>query len=98
VPSSEVLQWTLEHSTKPVIGLVTDWARDGLPMAVGNSGMKNGEAAGNIGAEILGGTDPGSIGIVYPKLVETAFNLRTIERLELDVPQSEIDAADILIR
>jgi ABC-type uncharacterized transport system substrate-binding protein len=98
VPSSDVLEWTLEHSTKPVIGLVTDWARDGLPMAVGNSGMKNGEAAAKIGARILTGSNPAQIGIVYPKLVETAFNLPAIERLGLHVPQSEIDAADIVIR
>jgi ABC-type uncharacterized transport system substrate-binding protein len=98
VVSSEVLRWTLEHSTKPVIGLVTDWARDGLPMAVGNSGVKNGEAAGKIGADILGGADPGSIGIVYPNLVETAFNLRTIRELGLDIPESAIEGADLVIR
>ncbi len=98
VASSEVLEWTLANSTKPVIGLVTDWARDGLPMAVGNSGMKHGEAAATIGAVVLGGRAPGAIAIVDPKLTETAFNVSAVRRLGLQIAESEIEEAGLVVR
>lgn len=98
VPPATVLDWTLRNSTRPVVGLLTDWARDGLPMAVGNSGQQHGAAAGQIGAGILRGGDPGQVAIVDPKLVETAFNLEAIRRLGLAVPQAEIESAGLVIR
>jgi ABC-type uncharacterized transport system substrate-binding protein len=98
VPSSEVLDWMLEHSTKPVVGLITDWAQDGLPMAVGNSGARNGEAAAKIAVDILQGADPGQIPIVYPGLVESAFNLRAIRELGLQIPDSVIAEAGLVVR
>ncbi len=98
VASSEVLEWTLANSTKPVFGLVTDWARDGLPMAVGNSGMKHGEAAAKIGAVVLGGRAPGEIAVVDPKLVETAFNVAAVRRLGLRIAESEIEEAGLVVR
>ncbi|MGE0227590.1 MAG: ABC transporter substrate-binding protein [Dehalococcoidia bacterium] len=98
VPPATVLEWTLSNSSKPVMGLLTDWARDGMPMAVGNSGMQHGAAAGRIGAGILRGGDPGQVAIVDPKLVETAFNLGAIERLGWSVPAGEIEAAGLVIR
>jgi ABC-type uncharacterized transport system substrate-binding protein len=98
VPAATVLDWTLRNSSKPVVGLLTDWARDGVPMAVGNSGEQHGAAAGRIGAGILEGGDPGQVAIVDPKLVETAFNLGAVQRLGWSVPEAEIEAAGLVIR
>ncbi|MFN8584478.1 MAG: ABC transporter substrate binding protein [Dehalococcoidia bacterium] len=98
VPPSTVLDWTLRNASKPVVGLLTDWVRDGMAMGVGNSGLRHGMAAGRIGAGILGGGDPGQVAIVDPKLVETAFNLEAVRRLGWSVPQGEIAAAGLVIR
>lgn len=98
VPPAEVVEWTLEHSTRPVFGLIADLARDGLPMAVGNSGQLNGEAAAEIAVEILDGRDPGEIPIVDAQLIETAFNLEAIEELGLEIPEAEIEEAGLVIR
>ncbi len=98
VSPAEVLEWTLEHATKPVIGLIADLARDGLPMAVGNSGQLNGEAAAEIAVDILEGRDPGEIAIVNAQLTETAFNLEAIEELGLEISESEIAEAGLVIR
>jgi ABC-type uncharacterized transport system substrate-binding protein len=98
VAPAEVLEWTLEHSTKPVIGLIADLARDGLPMAVGNSGQLNGEAAAEIAVEILEGGDPGAIAIVDAQLIETAFNLEAVEELGLEISEAEIEEAGLVIR
>lgn len=97
-PPATVLEWTLANASKPVVGLVTDWARDGMAMAAGNSGVQHGAVAGRIGAGILGGGDPGQVAIVDPKLVETAFNLGTARRLGLSAPEAEIEAAGLVIR
>lgn len=98
VPPATVLDWTLRNASKPVIGLLTDWVRDGLPMGVGNSGVRHGAVAGHIGAGILEGGDPGQVAIVDPKLVETAFNLPALRRLGWSVPDAEIEAAGLVIR
>lgn len=97
VAPAEVLEWTLDTASKPVVGLISDLARDGLPMAVGNSGFANGQAAAAIAVEILDGRDPGEIAIADAKLIETAFNLPAIDRLGLDVPEAEIEEAALVI-
>lgn len=98
VPPTTVLDWTLRNASKPVVGLLTDWVRDGMAMGAGNSGVRHGMATGRIGAGILGGGDPGQVAIVDPKLVETAFNLEAVRRLGWSVPEAEIEAAGLVIR
>lgn len=98
VPPATVLDWTVRNSSKPVVGLLTDWVRDGMAMGVGNSGAQHGAAAGRIGGGILKGGDPGQVAIVDPKLVETAFNLGALRRLGWSVPQTDIEAARLVIQ
>ena len=49
---------------------------------------------GVLGGEILGGADPGSIAIIDPGAVETAFNLERAEMLGIEIPATELAAAD----
>ena len=97
VPPADVLAWTLANSTNPVMGLVRDWVGDGMPVAVGNSGVRNGIASATIGAAILDGKDPGTVRITDVKLYETAFNARAIRALGLTIPQAEIEKADLVV-
>lgn len=98
VPAREVVEWTLQNSRIPVVGLVSDWTADGLVMAVGNSGVRTGIYVGAIGARILDGASAGSIAIVDPLEFEMTFNLRTAERLNIRIPQDAVADAGNVIR
>ena len=94
VPASEVVDWTVKNSSLPEIGVLTFHAEDGFLAAAGVSGYKTGIYAGIVGGETLDGTDPGSIAIIDPGVVETAFNLERAEMLGIEIPAGELAKAD----
>ena len=94
VPAKEILAWTLHNNTLPEVGLVAEWAEEGLLAAAGNSGFKTGIYAGVIGGEILGGREPDSIPIVDPNAVSINFNLQRAEMLDIQIPATELVVAD----
>ena len=93
VPSQQVVDWMIENSSLPELGLVAGWTEDGLLSAAGNSGLKTGIYVGMLGVRVLNGVDPGSVPIVDPKVVDITFNLARAEMLGVDIPQEEIDKA-----
>ena len=94
VPPAEVIDWMVAENTLPELGLVADWARDGILVAVGNSGLKTGAYVGALGADILEGTDPATLPIVDPKQTDTSFNLARARSLGIEFPPNEVSAAD----
>jgi ABC-type uncharacterized transport system substrate-binding protein len=82
VPPKEVAKWTAENSDIPAFGLISDWSADGLPMSFGQRG-----------AAILDGADAGQMPIVDPHQYEMTFNLTTIEKEDISIPQAELDKA-----
>lgn len=98
VPAREVVEWTLQNSRIPVVGLVSDWTADGLVMAVGNSGFRTGIYVGIVGARVLSGTPPGSIAIIDPLQFEMTFNLTTAERLNIRIPADALTEAGNVVR
>jgi ABC-type uncharacterized transport system substrate-binding protein len=93
VPPKEVAKWTAENSAVPAFGLVSDWSADGLPMSFGNSGFDTGVFVGQRGAEILNGADAATMPIVDPHQYEMTFNLTTIEKEGISIPQAELNKA-----
>lgn len=93
VSGSDVAAWTVANSKIPVIGLLTDWARDGIVMAAGNSGFKTGSFVAKMGADVLKGLPPAQISIVDPHLTETAFNLSNAGAAGLPIPAAALTAA-----
>jgi ABC-type uncharacterized transport system substrate-binding protein len=89
----DVARWTVENSDKPVFGLISDWSADGLIMSFGNSGFGTGAYIGRLGADILGGKNAGTIAIVDPQRYEMTFNSTTAEKLNFDIPPSELAKA-----
>ncbi len=94
VSPSEVIQWMVAENELPELGLVADWARDGILVAVGNSGIKTGSYVGALGVDILLGADPGTIPIVDPQRTDTNLNLARARSLGIEFPHGEVDAAD----
>ena len=96
VPPAEVIDWMVAENDLPELGLVADWARDGVLFAVGNSGLKTGSYIGALGADILRGADPATIPIVDPQQTDTNLNLARARSLGFEFPASEVAAADVV--
>jgi ABC-type uncharacterized transport system substrate-binding protein len=94
VEPAEVIDWMVAQNSLPELGLVADWAQDGILVAVGNSGLKTGAYAGAQGAEVLNGADPSTMPIVDPKLTDANFNLARARILGIEFPPDEVAAAD----
>ena len=94
VPPADVIDWMVAENNLPELGLVADWARDGVLVAVGNSGIKTGTYVGAQGADILNGADPAAMPIVDPKQTDTNFNLARARSLGIEFPRGELDKAD----
>jgi len=94
VPPAEVIDWMVAENNLPELGLVADWAREGILVAVGNSGLKTGAYVGALGADILNGADPATVPIVDPKQTDTSFNLARARSLGIEFPADELAAAD----
>ena len=94
VTPAEVVEWMVENNQVPEMGLVADWAEDGILVSAGNSGHKVGIFAGMVGGSILDGEDPGSIPIVDPKEIDVAYNLERARTLGVTFPAAELDSAD----
>ena len=94
VPPAEVIDWMVAENNLPELGLVADWARDGILVAVGNSGLKTGAYVGALGADILIGADPAAMPIVDPKQTDTSFNLARARSVGIEFPSDELTAAD----
>ena len=94
VPPADVIDWMVAENELPELGLVADWARDGILVAVGNSGLKTGAYVGALGADILNGADPATVPIADPKQTDTTFNLARARSLGIEFPPDELAAAD----
>jgi ABC-type uncharacterized transport system substrate-binding protein len=86
----EVVNWTIHNSKLPELGVLTFHAEDGFLAAAGVSGYKTGIYVGVIGGEILEGSNPATIPIVDPKVVDIAFNLERAEMLGIEIPATEL--------
>lgn len=94
VPPADVIDWMVAENHLPELGLVAAWARDGLLVAVGNSGLKTGAYVGALGADILNGADPATIPIVDPQQTDTHINAARAYTLGVEVPPRELAEAD----
>ena len=78
----------------PELGLAANWTRDGILVAVGNSGLKTGAYVGALGADIQNGADSVTVPIIDPKQTDTNFNLARARVLGIEFPHNELAAAE----
>lgn len=93
VAAEDVVAWMLENNRLPELGLVSEWAEDGILVSAGNSGYKTGIYAGVVGGRILRGQDPGTIPIVDPGEMDVEYNLQRARMLNIEFPSTELVAA-----
>jgi putative ABC transport system substrate-binding protein len=93
VTPRQVVDWMVANNQLPELGLVAEWAEDGILVSAGNSGYKAGIYAGTLGGRILGGEDPGAIPIADPQEIDAAYNLERAKTLGVTFPPEELAAA-----
>jgi ABC-type uncharacterized transport system substrate-binding protein len=94
VSSSEILSWTLAHSSIPELALNYDLCRQGLFGGAAVNFESMGYAAGLFGVEILQGQHPGNLPIVDAPEFAIVFNTSRAAMLSKKIPLSLLMAAD----
>lgn len=93
VPTSDVEEWMIENNDVPEIGTMASYAENGFLAVVSVSYYESGVYVGGIGGEILNGSNPGTIPIIDPHLIDTYFNLERAEMLGVTIPSIELSRA-----
>ena len=93
VPAYQVADWTIQNNKLPELAFIPDDARDGFLAAVGVSYYKTGVYVGILGAEILEGSNPATIAILDPKLIDISFNLERAKMLGVKISARELAEA-----
>jgi len=81
----------------PVYGVTREYVKAGALFSLSPDYMDMGEKAGNMAKKILGGSNPSSLGKVYPR-GEVVINLRIAEKLGVDIPRSVMSKAKEVFR
>lgn len=93
----DVMAWTAENSRLPIIGLLVFSVDDGSLCGVLESGVEQGQLAGQLAVEILGGKRPADLPIVTGTRGQTMMNLNMAHQLGLGIERMELDSVDVLV-
>lgn len=94
---STVMRWTVEHTTKPVVGLWPFSTDDGALCTIAVDPYEHGKVAALMTKQILAGQRASAIPIVTNKNGYVIINLESAHRLKVDVPFELIQSADKII-
>ncbi|MBN2559929.1 MAG: hypothetical protein JXQ75_03240 [Phycisphaerae bacterium] len=97
MPPKEVMEWTIAHSTLPIVGFFIFTVDDGALCGLVESGVEHGFRAGRIALDVLKGKTAGSIPIVTALEGQSMLNLATAHRLGITIPANVIQGTDIVI-
>lgn len=96
--ATDIINYTIENALKPAIGLNYAFIKLGLYGGASVDFYAMGKQAGQKMAEILSGTDPGSVSIDDAKKVALVFNLTRSEKIGIEIPPDILLAADEVFR
>lgn len=99
VPADKVMAWTNSANRLPTLGLL-DYARDhGLLCGVLESGQEQGWLAGSMAREVLTRrVAAGSLPIRVNRRGQVLLNLKTAQRLRIQIPYHLIESAGVVLR
>ena len=94
VPTAEVVQWTVDNATVPVVGANTEAARDGALFAMVTSEAQWGNQVANMVIKILNGTPVSDIPIEKVSKGKLLINAKTAITKNIDIPYEILNSAD----
>ncbi len=92
-----VMDWTVRHSSVPVVGFFIFTVDDGALCGYLESGVEHGRRAGRMALDILNGKTADECPMVTALAGQSMLNLKTARALNLTVPQSVIADIDVLV-
>lgn len=97
VPPGEVMNWTTQNCTVPIVGFLTFAIEDGAFCGVFESGIEQGKIAGEMTLDILNGKSPEDIPIMTVTEGQTAINLNMAEKCHLNISDSILQDTHLII-
>jgi len=98
VPEEELVRLINEHYGLPTVGFFDSAAESGVLCGVSVSMKEQGRAVGQIARELLAGKTPADFAVKPTDHGRIQLNLRTAERLGVQVPYGVIKRAEVVVR
>jgi ABC-type uncharacterized transport system substrate-binding protein len=96
--ASDVMDWTVKNTRKPIVGLWPFGPKDGALCAVVVDPKEHGTVAGQMAVAITGGKKASDLPIVENKQGYVIINQKTAQDLGIQVPYEIFSAANQLIK
>lgn len=96
MPPTEVMRWTVDNCSVPVIGFLTFSIDDGSLCGVLESAVEQGQIAAEMTRQILQGKRPADIPFTTATQGQTMLNLKAAKRWKIDIPQSFLQQVNVV--
>jgi ABC-type uncharacterized transport system substrate-binding protein len=97
IDPKEIISWTVQNSSIPVLGFMPFSSEDGSLCGVLESGLEQGKLAGQMALKILHGTKPASLEIQTSLTGQPMLNLHMARKLGIRASDEVISQVDILV-
>lgn len=97
VPPAEVMDWTVGNSDVPILGFLTFAVDDGSLCGVLESGVEQGQLAGDLVGRFWAGTPIRDIPIVTGSRGQTMVNLSSAKKYGIDIAPEILSTVDLVV-
>ncbi len=97
LPQKTIMDWTMANNKLVTVGFFPDAFEDGVFCGIAESGEEQGFQAAGIAVQILSGKKATDLPIVIPSKGVVSVNLKTAEKLGLNVPFEVLEFANMFI-
>ena len=97
VDPKEVMRWTVDNSSVPVVGFLIFAADDGAFCGVLESAVDQGQIAAEMALKILNGTSPSGIEIVPFNKGMSVLNMKIARKLNIEIPAPVLRETNLVI-
>jgi ABC-type uncharacterized transport system substrate-binding protein len=97
VTPRDVMDWTTQNSTVPIVGFLTFAIEDGAFCGVFESGIEQGQIAGQMVLDILNGKSPKDIPVVTATQGQTAINMDIANKYQIEISDSILTDTHLII-
>ncbi len=98
VSPDTVMEWTNSVNTLPTLGFSDAAIEHALLCGILESGHEQGFLAGQMALQVIAGTPAGNIPLQQNKRGIILVNLRTAQKLNIDIPYQIIEAAGVVVQ
>jgi len=97
MPPREVMAWTAEHCSVPILGFLVFSVDDGSLCGVLESGVEQGQLAGEMAVAILHGKRPDELPMVTGTRGQTMVNMKMAKKLGIEIPPAILKTIDVIV-